>query len=360
VRPLSVGVVGLGYGASHVAAFQACPDVEVTAVCARTRSSAEAVGERHGVGIRTTDYAEVLDAGVDAISSATPPGLHRPIALEAFRRGIHVLCEKPLAAELSEGVEMLAAAEAAGVVHAVNYDYRALPDHSEFHRLIADGYIGEFRHAHLHWMSGHHADETIAWGWRHSREAAGFGVLGDFSHILDDVLWNFGAVVSVCADLQTVVAERHDPESARPRRSEVEDVASFVLLLENGGRVVGQLSRCAPGAAHRSIECFGSEGMLRLTMADHIARETELVGSRAGGPLERLSLPVGDPQAQSSQAAFVAAIRSPDVPVPASFREGVEVLRLTEAMRASSESGSYVRLADPVVPAPAAISTGTP
>ena len=343
-KRLRVAVAGAGYGAAHVAEFVACSGVDVVAVCTRSRESAEALGERFGVPLRTTDFGEILDAGIDAVSIATPPGLHSEMVVASIERGIHVLCEKPLAPDLAAGQDLLDRVEKAGVVHAVNFDYRTLPDHAVFHRLIQEGYLGEPYHGHLHWLSEHNADPDIPWSWRHSRAQAGFGVLGDMNHIIDDVLWNFGAVERVVADLQTIVTERRDPTSGETRRNEVEDAASFLLFAQSGMRIVGQLSRCALGGTYRLIECFGSEGMLRLTMPNHVDRQTSLVGLRRGGNrFERLSVADGG-RAEKTYARFVAAIRSPEEPVVASFHEGVEVLRLTEAIRESSELRRVVEL----------------
>jgi predicted dehydrogenase len=99
------------------------------------------------------------------------------MALAAISGGIHILCETPLALATVEGEEMLAAAAERGVVHAVNYDYRVIPDHERFHQLLTDGYVGAVAPAHLCWMSDHNADEGIHRGWRHDRREAGFGVI---------------------------------------------------------------------------------------------------------------------------------------------------------------------------------------
>jgi hypothetical protein len=102
-------------------------------------------------------------------------------------------------------------------------------------------------------------------------------------HILDDIVWHFRPLTGVSADFRTIVAGRWDPVGGAFRRSDVEDAAAWVAITHSGAQVVAQISRCAPGAAYRWIECFGSEGMLRLERPDHAQRfATHLVGFRPG------------------------------------------------------------------------------
>src|SRR5262249_19462525 len=81
-RRLRLAVIGTGYGESHIAAFQALSGAEVVAVASAREERAQEVGERHGVALCTGDWAEALAVeDLDAVSIATPPALHREIAL---------------------------------------------------------------------------------------------------------------------------------------------------------------------------------------------------------------------------------------------------------------------------------------
>ena len=69
--------------------------------------------------------AEALAAGpVDCVHIATPNHLHAPLAEEAIAAGKHVVCEKPLAMNVAEGERLLDLALSAGIVHAVNFNFR--------------------------------------------------------------------------------------------------------------------------------------------------------------------------------------------------------------------------------------------
>ena len=94
---LGAGVIGLRMGRTHVEAYKAHPEVEVRAVCDADGERLEEVAETYGVPFATTDYRELLaQDDVDVVSIATPDHLHYEMAVEALRRGKHVLCEKPM------------------------------------------------------------------------------------------------------------------------------------------------------------------------------------------------------------------------------------------------------------------------
>jgi predicted dehydrogenase len=65
--------------------------------------------------------------GADAVTIATPPHTHAALALQAIAAGRHVLCEKPFARDAEEGRRVLAAAQAAGVVHLLGTNFASTP-----------------------------------------------------------------------------------------------------------------------------------------------------------------------------------------------------------------------------------------
>ena len=122
--PVAV-VVGTGFGCRiQVPALRAAGfDVRgiVGTDAARTRERAALNGIPHAF----TDLAEAItEVGADAVAIATPPATHRALVLQAIAAGCHVLCEKPFAMDQDEAREMLAAAEDAGIVHALGNEFR--------------------------------------------------------------------------------------------------------------------------------------------------------------------------------------------------------------------------------------------
>lgn len=344
---LRVAIIGAGYGEVHIQAFGRRRDVEIVAVCSKRGEIARSIAERYDIPLWTTSYDEALDApGLSAVSITTPPSLHHEIALAAVARGLHVLCEKPLARSAHEAAEMLSAAKSARVIHATNFDYRIVPDMEKFHRLLKGGYLGELYHAHMHWLGTYHADPEVAWTWRNSGEEAGLGMLGDLNHGIDDLLWHFGPIDRIVAVVRTLIHERWDPESRAARTSEVDDAATLIAMTEEGAPVSALMSRCAVHAGHRFIECFGSDGTLKLTMPDSTDRwTTTLSGARREDRAPHdLSEPTMREQVKTTQDRFVEAIHNADDHGIASFDDGLAAMRVTDALFESSATGRWISI----------------
>jgi len=89
------GIVGTGWVANNFAeATKLLPEAELAAVGSRSRESAEAFGEKHGIPRRHASYEDlVADPDVEAVYIGTLHHLHHPDTLRALEAGKHVLCE---------------------------------------------------------------------------------------------------------------------------------------------------------------------------------------------------------------------------------------------------------------------------
>src|SRR5262249_58254202 len=122
--PMSAALPGSGFSARVHAIALRSRGVGVAGVCSRTLESAEAFGE----GRAYATVEELLDAEqVDVLHVCSPNDAHAAQALAAIERGVHVVCEKPLAVSTAQSRAMLAAAEERGVVHATCYHVRGYP-----------------------------------------------------------------------------------------------------------------------------------------------------------------------------------------------------------------------------------------
>ena len=118
---------------------------------------------------------------IDVVDIATPGGLHHDMAVAAAKAGKHVYCEKPLAFNLKEAREMLDAARKAGVVHMVNFNYRAVPALALAKQMIEAGEIGEMRHFRATYLQDWLVDPKFPMNWRLRKDAAGTGANGDLN-----------------------------------------------------------------------------------------------------------------------------------------------------------------------------------
>lgn len=122
-KTYKVGIIGAGVmGDRMIQAIASHSRYQVAAVCDVSEERAQEAAKQAGDAAWYTDYRNMLDdMHIDLVYLAVPPKLHHPIALEVLKRKKHLLCEKPLANSLAEAQEMLAAAETAGVVHAMHF-----------------------------------------------------------------------------------------------------------------------------------------------------------------------------------------------------------------------------------------------
>jgi predicted dehydrogenase len=138
---LKVGVVGAGVIAQvmHLNYLRELSDrFEIVALCDISSENAANNADRYDIAKRYTDWQEMLaDADIDAVFILTS-GSHAPIAVAAANAGKHVLVEKPMCFSVAEGLEMKAAADAAGVTLMVAYPKRYDPAFERFRDVAAD------------------------------------------------------------------------------------------------------------------------------------------------------------------------------------------------------------------------------
>jgi predicted dehydrogenase len=139
-RRLRVGVVGAGLIAqvAHLPYLRELSDrYETVALCDIVGETARAVADRHGVPHVFTEWRQMLDHPLDAVIVLTTSS-HAPIAIEAARRGLHALVEKPMCLSVEEGRQMVEAADTAGVTLMVGYNKRYDPAYERFRELVGE------------------------------------------------------------------------------------------------------------------------------------------------------------------------------------------------------------------------------
>jgi predicted dehydrogenase len=199
-------VVGTGFGCRvHVPALRAAGFDVVGLVGrdpAKTARRAARCGVEHACG--SLDEALALP-GVDAVTIATPPDTHAPLAIAAAEAGRHVLCEKPFALDTGQAVAMFDTATGAGVTHLVGHEFRWAADRATVGRAIASGAIGTPRLVSLvqfvRLVPG--ADDRTPPWWFDARRGGGWlGASG--SHVIDQVRTWLGEFATLSATLPTV------------------------------------------------------------------------------------------------------------------------------------------------------------
>jgi predicted dehydrogenase len=178
-------IIGFGVIAStgHTPAYLKMKEHRIVAI-ADPVPARRAAAERMIPGVRTfASHEALLDASLplDFVDIATPPCDHLEIALAAARRGLHVLCEKPITVSLAEARTMLLAARDHRVTIFPCHNYKHAPVVKEMREAIESGRIGSVRSATLTTFRTTNAKGTTDWmtDWRRVRKYSGGGIVMD-------------------------------------------------------------------------------------------------------------------------------------------------------------------------------------
>ena len=220
--PVRVGVLGTSWWADsmYLPALAAHPNVEIVGLCGRTSAKAEALAAALSVPWWTVDSDEFLDPErLDAVIIATSNDSHEPLTLLALKRGLHVLCEKPLATSAAAAQAMADAAATSGTTTLVPFTYRYMPNFQYVKRLIDNGFVGQPFHLNMRYFTGFARDGEYSW--RFNTELAGSGVLGDLgSHWLHVARWLLGDVTEIGCISSTFVDRQLRPDGSDYARGE--------------------------------------------------------------------------------------------------------------------------------------------
>jgi predicted dehydrogenase len=114
-KKINVAIVGLGFGAEFIPIYQRHPHANMYAICQRTESKLNQIGDAFGVEKRYTDFDRLLkDPDVDAVHINSPIHLHAAQSLAALEAGKHVACTVPMATTVEECRRIVAAQKASG------------------------------------------------------------------------------------------------------------------------------------------------------------------------------------------------------------------------------------------------------
>ncbi len=271
MKDVKVGLIGAGQIAkTHVLAMSSIPMLynlsesrpSFSVLAEATDSLAEEAARRFGFAGWTSDWRKVTGSSdVELVDIVTPTYLHHDPAMDAAERGKNIICEKPLATTAKQSREIFEAAERAGVVNMVGFNYRRLPAVMFCKELAETGKLGEIYQFTSSFMEDW-ANADFGLTWRFNSESAGAGVLADLgSHIIDLARFIIGDIASVSGTRKTFIEERSISGTSSRGKSDVDDTALALLKFKSGtlGRI--EASWCALGRrVNLEFEVNGSEG----------------------------------------------------------------------------------------------------
>ncbi|GAA1041400.1 Gfo/Idh/MocA family oxidoreductase [Virgisporangium ochraceum] len=347
--PLRVGVVGLGWaGRTHAESFQAHPDAEVVAIAGKEGELAAEVAARLGIPNTYPDWADMIDAGgLDVVSIATPNALHLPIAVAAMKSGLHVLCEKPLAADAEQAAAMVACAEETDRVLETVFNHRNRGDMALLRRIVDEGRLGDIYYAKAAWMRRRNYEVR---GWFANREAAGGGPLIDLGvHMLDMLLTVMGEpeVTRVTGSTYATLAPRWlEAQGRDPAAWQVEDLATGMLHTADGATLLLEASWAVHGPYaddDMSIHLHGARGGASVRVQDYVVGPVRVYHDVAGQPTESVVTPGASTGHLTVVRDFVEVVRGGDWDRHRG-QAGLKRSRIISALYESAATGAEVRL----------------
>ncbi|MEZ5776934.1 MAG: Gfo/Idh/MocA family oxidoreductase [Paracoccaceae bacterium] len=376
--PIRLGMVGGGIGAfiGQVHRIASRIDGEYTLLAgalASTPERARASGEMLGLAPDRvyTDFAEMarrearLKKGIEAVAIVTPNHMHYPVAREFLKRGIHVICDKPLTATLAEARKLAAAVERSGAIFALTHNYTGYPMIRQARAMVAAGALGRLRVVQVEyaqdWLTepADPANKQAEWRGDPARSGVG-GATGDIgTHAYNLVRFVTGLPLqALAADLQSFVDGRR-----------VDDNGHVLLRFEGGARGMLWCSQVATGQENAlRLRVYGDKGGLEWAQEDpnylwymplgEPCRRLSRAGPEAGSEAARITrIPPGHPEgfleafaniytevARTIRARNEGRAVDPEVVFP-TVGDGLEGVAFVDAcVRSSARDAAWVSL----------------
>lgn len=379
-KRIRLGMVGGGrdafIGGVHRIASRVDDQYELVAGCfSSTADKSKASGADLGLPDDRvySDFVEMakrearLKNGIEAVAIVTPNHVHFAAAREFLKRGIHVICDKPLTSNLADAKKLREAAESSKAIFVLTHNYTGYPLVRQARELLASGELGDIRVIQVEypqdWLSEPlEATGQKQAGWRTdpSRSGAG-GSTGDIgTHAYNLARFVSGLELeSLSADLQCFVEGR-----------QLDDNAHVMLRFKGGARGMLWSSQVAPGNENAlRFRIYGSKGGLEWEQEDpnklwftplgECKRLMTRNGAGQGGAASRMvRIPPGHPEGYLEgfaniylEAAHAMRAANGGEPQPSNvefptLQDGVEGVAFVDAcVRSSGRNSAWVSLA---------------
>lgn len=225
MKKIKFAVVGCGsIGRRHIAVLVANKDAELVAICDCEAKTAETQSKLYGGIPFFTSFDEMLGKiDADVITVATPHQLHALMAIEAMKKGFHVLTEKPMALTTKECDEVNTVSKETGKKVWVVKQNRFNVPVQLTKKVIEEGVLGKIFLVKCDVLWNRHQGYYSDSPWRGKKATEGGALLTQASHFVDLLVWWFGDIVSAHT---TTATKNHDIE--------IEDVGLSVVKFKNG------------------------------------------------------------------------------------------------------------------------------
>ena len=348
---LKVGLIGCGcIGNFHASQYRDIGKdrVEMVACCDIDAEKAERFAKDYNIPNWYASKEEMLAAHkFDGISVGTWNSAHKECTIAALEAGAHVICEKPMAMNTAEALEMKAAAEKAGKLLMIGFVRRHGNDAATALDFINKGYLGDIYYAKASYIRR----QGFPGGWFGDKRYSGGGPLIDLGvHVIDLTRYLIGnprpkTVFGVTSDklkdrkVKSAILPWESSTSAKKNEFEytVEDFVSAMITFENGTTLQVEASfslNC--GNEQGGIRLYGDKAGLTLSpftlhgVCNDMLADIAIQGNTGEGPMFRNEI-----------ENFLNAIEG-IAPCKAPADDGVELMRILDAIYESAATGKSV------------------
>lgn len=264
---IRVGIIGSGFGAKmHAPVMMHHPNYEVKAIASVYRGNTEEIHNSTGITNVYKNWREMLEREeLDLISIVSNPSLHHEMVLAGYAQGAHILCEKPMAMNTSQALEMIQARDLAHRKGWINHEFRFIPARLKVKEILQSGQLGSI--IHINYKNYALSNRYLRkFGWLGQKEMGG-GMLGAIgSHMFDALLWWKGTeITSLTGQLST-----HNPtwtnQIGEVEHRTADDAFQVIGSFADGTTLTTELFYAGKHIPYRwRLEIFGSNGTLIMT-----------------------------------------------------------------------------------------------
>ena len=373
-RRIRLGMVGGGndafIGGVHRIAARIDDRFELVAgALSSTPEKARESGEALGLPRIYDDFKQMAQRearrkdGIEAVSIVTPNHVHYVAAREFLKRGIHVICDKPLTSTLPDAKKLVKAAEESDALFVLTHNYTGYPMVRQAKQMVANGELGNIRVVQVEypqdWLTVEQDFKQANWRTDPTQSGAG-GSTGDIgTHAYNLACFITGLTAeSLAADIQAFVPGR-----------QVDDNAHVLLRFEGGARGMLWSSQVAPGNENAlRIRVYGDKGGLEWAQEDPnylwftpFGEPKRLItrnGAGSGEAAARVSrVPPGHPEGylegfaniytEAADAIIAARVgdAAPDEVVYPTVHDGLKGVQFVSAcVKSSARNAAWVKL----------------
>lgn len=341
----NIGIIGCGKIAQvrHIPEYAENPDARLWGYYDLNRKRAKELAEKYG-GRVYDSYEELLrDKDIDAVSVCAANNAHAEITIAALNAGKHVLCEKPMAMDLSECEAMAEAAEKTGKFLMIGHNQRLAKAHAEARKLIENGLIGRIITFKTNFAHGGPETWSIDPGkdvWFFDKTKAVMGAMADLGiHKTDLIQFLTGSkICEVTAYIGTL-----DKKDGSGTPVSVDDNAICIYKLENGAVGTMTASWTCYGLEDNSTILYGTEGVMKI-YADPLH---SIVVERKDKEIKYYDIDqiqTNDNQTKSGVIDLFVKCLTTNMPPEISGEDALAAMKAVFAAVESSETGKTVKI----------------